>query len=104
MPTNVVVMRNCGQSFVQVSWQASRGALAYKAAAIGEDGKRLMCSSNGTECRLEGLMCGQVYSVRVSAMDDTCTSNESSPETLRTGKNESGSAEVFCNSCRPTHI
>lgn len=44
-------------------------------------------------------MCSQVYNVRVAAMDDNCTSNESSVEILRTGKDgqESISAEVFCN-------
>ncbi|XP_074491158.1 uncharacterized protein fndc7b [Sebastes fasciatus] len=84
VPTNVMTMTNCGKSDVQVTWSASRGALRYKAVAMDEDGKRLMCSSNETSCMLEGLMCSRVYSVGVTAMDDNCTSNESSVETLRT--------------------
>ncbi|KAK9519631.1 hypothetical protein VZT92_022346 [Zoarces viviparus] len=83
VPTNVMVTRNCGQSFAQVTWNASHGALRYQAAAIDKDGERLLCSSNETWCMLTGLVCSQVYSVGVSAMDDTCSSNESSPKTLR---------------------
>lgn len=86
VPTNVVVARNCGQSFAQVTWQASRGALSYQAAAKDKDGQRLLCFSDDTSCRLEGLTCSQVYNVGVTAMDDNCTSNESSVEIIQTGK------------------
>nr|XP_046247875.1 uncharacterized protein LOC124060678 [Scatophagus argus] len=85
VPTDVVVRKNCSQSFAQVTWRASRGALSYRAAAEDEDGRRLLCSSNETSCRLEGLMCGQVYSVGVTAMDDNCSSAESSAKIIRTG-------------------
>lgn len=88
VPTNVVVSRNCGQSFAQVTWQASRGALSYQASAKDEDGQRLSCTSNETACKLEGLMCSQVYSVGVIAMDNKCNSNESVAEILHTGTNK----------------
>lgn len=93
-------MRNCGQSFVQVTWQASRGALSYQAAATDKDGHLLLCTSNVTSCRFEGVMCSQVYSVRVTAMGDNCTSNESSAGIIQTGKNkqESIRVEVFVSS------
>ncbi|TNN29231.1 Fibronectin type III domain-containing protein 7 [Liparis tanakae] len=60
--------RTCGQTFVHVSWKASRGALRYRAAAVDDVGNRLTCSSNETSCVLEGLVCSRVYSVGVSAM------------------------------------
>lgn len=88
VPTNVVVSRNCGQSFAQVTWQASRGALSYQASAKDEDGQRFSCTSNETACKLEGLMCSQVYSVGVIAMDNKCNSNESVAEILHTGTNK----------------
>lgn len=88
VPTNVAVSRNCGQSFAQVTWQASRGALSYQAFAKDNDGQRFLCSSNETSCRLEGLMCSQVYSVGVIAVDNKCTSNESVVEMLQTGTNK----------------
>lgn len=84
----------CGQSFVEVTWQASRGALRYQAAATGTDGQRLLCSSNEPSCILEGLTCSEVYNVSVTAMDDNCTSNESSVEMLRTGKEEQESISI----------
>ncbi|XP_061884565.1 uncharacterized protein LOC133635404 [Entelurus aequoreus] len=77
VPTNVVAMTDCGQSFVEVSWQASRGAMHYQAAATHQDGHRLLCASNETSCRLEGLRCSQVYSIAVAAGSDECFSNES---------------------------
>ncbi|KAM7387685.1 hypothetical protein PAMP_023907 [Pampus punctatissimus] len=84
VPTNVVAKRNCGQSFMDVTWNASRGALYYQVAALDKDGRRLLCSSSETLCRLKGLKCSQVYNVGVSASDNNCTSNESSAMTVRT--------------------
>lgn len=104
-PTNMAVGRNCGQSFAQVTWSASLGALSYQAAAKDKDGQRLLCSSNGTSCRLEGLMCSQVYSVAVTAMDDNCSSNESSVEIIQTGQKEQEriSIDTFCKTQRLNH-
>ncbi|CAJ1061142.1 uncharacterized protein LOC117806306 [Xyrichtys novacula] len=84
VPTNVVARRTCGQSSVKVTWQASLGADSYQAAAVSRDGQRLLCPSNGTSCMLEGLMCGKVYSIHVSALNNLCASNESAPQTLQT--------------------
>ncbi|XP_061636365.1 fibronectin-like isoform X2 [Phyllopteryx taeniolatus] len=77
VPTNVVARTNCGQSYVEVSWQASRGALHYDAAATPRDGHQLSCASNETSCRMEGLMCSQVCHIVVSAGNNNCFSNES---------------------------
>ncbi|KAM3619311.1 uncharacterized protein V6R79_006036 [Siganus canaliculatus] len=85
VPTSVAVSRICGQSFAEVNWEASSGAVSYQAAATAGDGKRLLCSSNDTRCRLEGLMCSQVYSVGVTAMNHKCMSNQSATQTLETG-------------------
>ncbi|XP_034531079.1 uncharacterized protein LOC117806306 [Notolabrus celidotus] len=84
VPTNVVANRVCGQSSVQVTWLESLGAFSYQAAAVDKNGQHLLCSSNGTSCRLEGLMCSQVYSVGVAAVNHNCSSNESSAQTLQT--------------------
>ncbi|XP_034439595.1 uncharacterized protein LOC117760582 [Hippoglossus hippoglossus] len=74
VPTSVVAERNCGQTFVGVTWQASRGAKTYTAAAVDKDNNRFECWSNMTSCNLEGVMCGQLYNVSVVAVDDNCTS------------------------------
>ncbi|CAB1419900.1 unnamed protein product [Pleuronectes platessa] len=77
VPTSVVAERNCGQTFVGVTWQASRGAKSYSVAAVYKDGNGLECLSNTTSCNLEGVMCGQVYNVSVAAVDNNCTSQGS---------------------------
>ncbi|XP_034066039.1 uncharacterized protein LOC117542456 [Gymnodraco acuticeps] len=84
VPTDVMVTRTCGKTSAKVKWNESRGALHYEAAAVDEAGQPLLCSSNQTSCTLEGLVCSQVYSVGVTATDDTCTSNKSSAVILRT--------------------
>lgn len=96
VPSNVVVNRNCNQSFMEVAWQASRGAKNYLAAAVGKDGSHLQCVSNMTSCRMDGLICSQVYDVSVAAVDDTCTSTGSPTVTHPTGKN--CQISVFCYS------
>uniref|UniRef100_A0A8C5EQG5 Fibronectin type-III domain-containing protein n=1 Tax=Gouania willdenowi TaxID=441366 RepID=A0A8C5EQG5_GOUWI len=84
VPTNLITTRTCSQSFVDVMWQESRGAKNYTAAAVDVDGGRLECVSNQTNCRLEGIMCGQVYNISVAAVDGTCTSTGSPSVRLET--------------------
>lgn len=88
VPTNVTVKGTCSQDFAEVAWTASLGALSYQASAKAEAVQHVLCSSNKTTCRLEGLMCSQVYSIGVTALKDNCYSNESAAVTLKTGKSE----------------
>lgn len=78
--------KNCGQSFMEVTWQASRGAKNYTAVAVGKNDSRLECVSNGTSCSLEGVMCGEVYNISVVAVSETCTSSRSLVVEGPTGK------------------
>lgn len=87
VPTNVVATRNCSQEFVEVTWQVSRGAKNYTASAKDRDGNRLECVSNQTSCRIERIMCSQVYNISVIAVGDTCTSMRSTVVVLPTGTN-----------------
>jgi len=96
VPTDVMVTRTCGKTSAKVKWNDSRGALHYEAAAVDEAGQPLLCSSNQTSCTLEGLVCSQVYSVGVTATDDTCTSNKSSAVILQTGIDEQESISKMC--------
>ncbi|XP_055799638.1 fibronectin type III domain-containing protein 7-like [Salvelinus fontinalis] len=86
VPTNVTAHRTCGESPVAVTWDASRGAKIYTAIAMGNSGHRTECTSNDTTCSLEDLLCGQTYSLSVLAVDDACSSTESSMVTLETDK------------------
>lgn len=100
LPINVTATKNCGQNIVEVSWQASPGAKNYSAAAIDGNGHRLECVSNGTSCRLNGVVCGRNYSVTVAAVDDVCTSKRSSAVQLLSGKDKQkvqfGAFDMFC--------
>ncbi|XP_014901851.1 uncharacterized protein fndc7b [Poecilia latipinna] len=84
VPTNVVASRSCGQKFVDVAWQSSRGAQNYTVTAVDGQGSRLTCVSTETSCRLDGVKCSQVYNVSVVAMDDLCSSMRSTPVKLTT--------------------
>ncbi|XP_036410759.1 fibronectin-like [Megalops cyprinoides] len=90
VPTNVTAERTCGESMVTVHWEASRGALRYTAVAVGSGGHRSECSSNSTACNMADLLCGQVYTIGVVAVDDNCTSPQSQLMTLRTGREGAG--------------
>ncbi|PWA21255.1 hypothetical protein CCH79_00009504 [Gambusia affinis] len=79
VPTNVLASRTCGQKFVDVAWQSSRGAQNYTVTAVDEQGSRLTCVSTETSCRLDGVKCSNIYNVSVVAMDDLCSSMRSTP-------------------------
>ncbi|XP_029988577.1 fibronectin-like [Sphaeramia orbicularis] len=87
-----MAQRVCGQSYVEVTWEASHGAEYYKAAAEDKDGHDLHCMSNGTSCRLEGLMCSQMYTIGVSAADSYCTSRPTLADPVLTAP------------CPPSHV
>ncbi|XP_041914101.1 uncharacterized protein LOC121678548 [Alosa sapidissima] len=83
VPTNVTAQRTCGESAVTVMWRASKGALYYTAVAMGDSGHRSECRSNGTQCDISDLECGQVYNVTVMAEDNSCPSLPSDEVILR---------------------
>lgn len=85
VPTNVLASRTCGQKFVDVAWQSSRGAQNYTVTAVDEQGSRLTCVSTETSCRLDGVKCSNIYNVSVVAMDDLCSSMRSTPVKLSIG-------------------
>ncbi|XP_027882788.1 uncharacterized protein fndc7b [Xiphophorus couchianus] len=82
VPTNVLANRSCGQKFVDVAWQSSRGAQNYTVTAVDGQGSRLTCVSTETSCRLDGVKCSNIYNVSVVAMDDLCSSMRSTPVKL----------------------
>ncbi|XP_035277663.1 fibronectin type III domain-containing protein 7-like [Anguilla anguilla] len=83
VPTNVTTERTCADT-AAVRWVASRGATHYIAIAVGNSGHRSECSSNDTACELNGLLCGEVYTVGVAAVDENCTSPQSQTVMLPT--------------------
>ncbi|KAJ8279126.1 hypothetical protein COCON_G00061920 [Conger conger] len=84
VPTNVTAERSCGDSSIEVMWEASRGAMYYTAIARSDRGHTHQCSSNGTVCSIPDLHCSEVYTVGVVAGDDNGTSLLSQTVTLHT--------------------
>lgn len=102
VPTNVETRRSCSQNFVDVMWQASRGAINYTATALDADGSYLKCTSNETSCRLVNVMCGHVYNISVVAVDNTCTSMKSRTLQLQIGTRwqKYKLTLLMCNHCQ----
>ncbi|XP_055084582.1 fibronectin type III domain-containing protein 7-like [Periophthalmus magnuspinnatus] len=74
--TGVSTSRDCASSNVTVNWQTSTGANYYNATLIPDSGVSYHCSSeSSTSCSIDGLPCGQNFSVSVSASDAQCTIN-----------------------------
>lgn len=71
-----------------MDWQASDGALLYEVVATAASGHNVTCETNSSHCELDGLLCGQRYSVSVRAAGHTCSSVGSMEEEMLTGKRE----------------
>lgn len=67
---------DCANNTAVVSWPASRGALQYLVTAHGSHGND-SCQTSDLRCSLASLTCGSRYTVRVVAMDDSCSSIQS---------------------------
>lgn len=78
-PSNVSSRLICGAAAAaQVGWAPSANAVTYAVKATS-NGQVLTCSSPSPNCTLSNLVCGQAYSIRVTATDGTCVSSFSAP-------------------------
>lgn len=86
-PTNVVAQVQCGSGAVNVSWQASAGAIAYTVQAYiqSQTVPTASCVSSSTSCTLSQLQCGTMYNVSVLASDGTCNSSPLVGTAFKTG-------------------
>lgn len=58
----------------------------YIANANHSNGSQRSCTSMGTNCLIEGLECGQNYSVSVTATNFKCNSSISAAVAITTGR------------------
>lgn len=75
-PGNLSVHYNV--SVAEVMWGAARGASSYSVQAVSSRGLTASCATNRTGCFLNGLRCGQVYNVTVTAGNRTCNNTAAS--------------------------
>ncbi|XP_034036687.1 fibronectin type III domain-containing protein 7-like [Thalassophryne amazonica] len=75
VPTDVMVKMDCSKNMAHLSWNASKGALSYKAMVVNSRGHPVSsCEVTDLMCYITNLACGQSYSTEVVALDDTCSS------------------------------
>ncbi|XP_030016445.1 uncharacterized protein LOC115437357 [Sphaeramia orbicularis] len=72
-PSNVSAELNCVTHDGVVSWSPAAASVAYSVQAMSVNGHNSSCSSMGTSCNLEDLVCGQEYSVVVEPMHTGCS-------------------------------
>lgn len=85
--SSVSVDYTCTTNSATVQWTAVLGAESYRAIAMGDNGTQLMCTSQGTNCRINGLDCGQSYIVHVTPVSESCTNLlNSTTATFQTGE------------------
>ncbi|XP_029687008.1 fibronectin-like [Takifugu rubripes] len=89
-PMNLSVHYNV--STAQVTWNAAQGARSYSAQAVADQGSTVLCNTTNKGCFLNGLQCGQVYNVSVTAHERTCDS-ETSP-----------ARRITTEPCPPTNV
>ncbi|KAI5609206.1 hypothetical protein C0J50_6208 [Silurus asotus] len=83
-PTAVQTFIQCEDNIASVSWVNSDGALNYTAVAKGQTlGQTSICTTNTTICNWSDLLCGELYTVRVTASNLYCSSAPSDNTTIR---------------------
>ncbi|XP_061739473.1 uncharacterized protein LOC133540674 [Nerophis ophidion] len=90
-PTHITATLDCYTQRTTVSWYPSDGAVSYTVKAT-VPGDLAACETNTTHCDLEGMLCGQSYSIAVTAVGSTCSSTAYMTGTLLT------------EPCTPSHI
>ncbi|XP_038649438.1 receptor-type tyrosine-protein phosphatase beta-like [Scyliorhinus canicula] len=82
VPQAVNAQLDCATNVASVSWDSSAGALWYIATAVGGDGLTRTCHTRQADCEIKDLLCGQEYSIMVTAFNERCHSNQSSAVNL----------------------
>lgn len=77
---------NCISNIAVVSWNNSAGALFYTATVTQEDGRSQSCWSDSKQCGMPNVVCGQNYTVAVTASNNRCSSKPSDARTLQSGQ------------------
>ncbi|XP_015242186.1 PREDICTED: uncharacterized protein LOC107092315 [Cyprinodon variegatus] len=76
-PVNVFASANCKADSARVSWTPSSGTIFYIALAEDANGNSRHCYSLANTCSIEGLACGQNYTVKVISTNFACNSTAS---------------------------
>ncbi|XP_072560360.1 uncharacterized protein [Paramormyrops kingsleyae] len=83
-PSNVQNRLDCGSNNLTVSWDPNLDLLNYSVSIRSADGTVQFCSAWNTSCTIGSLICGQNYTVNVTASSNDCRSPPSVTQTIRT--------------------
>ncbi|OCT82973.1 hypothetical protein XELAEV_18025508mg [Xenopus laevis] len=56
---------SCNDNNAELSWKASLGALGYTATVSTQDMENVNCSTREIYCIVDGIKCGQIYTMTV---------------------------------------
>ncbi|XP_075901618.1 uncharacterized protein fndc7b isoform X2 [Nelusetta ayraudi] len=81
IPQNLQTSADCSSDVLLSKWDLAEGALRYTVEAYGNKGDRTHynCSTMSNSCAIQGVHCGDVLTVYITAYDNEC----SSPRTLQ---------------------
>lgn len=69
---NVAAHLDCHNNTAEVSWSSAAGASSYKVTAISADGFQSSCETDGNQCAVTQLQCGQKYNVTLTSINNLC--------------------------------
>ncbi|XP_029474400.1 uncharacterized protein LOC115100214 [Rhinatrema bivittatum] len=100
VPQNVSAYMACNSEVASLLWEPSPGAQLYHAVLMQSDGNTSTCSTANTTCSVSSLVCGQAYSISVTATNENCTSIASSFYEIQTAPcpPQQVSAQLDCSS------
>lgn len=81
IPQNLQTSADCSSDVLLSKWDLAEGALRYTVEAYGNKGDRTHynCSTVSNSCAIQGVHCGDVLTIYITAYDNEC----SSPRTLQ---------------------
>lgn len=109
---HIVSSINCQANSALVQWDPNGGAESYEVQALGTRGYVTGCNTTGTFCNVYNLLCGDVYTISVAAINNKCSVKGYPVLQLRSGKTalrpksrckhvtlEISSITSFCRNC-----
>uniref|UniRef100_A0AAX7TG83 Fibronectin type-III domain-containing protein n=1 Tax=Astatotilapia calliptera TaxID=8154 RepID=A0AAX7TG83_ASTCA len=99
-PIGVSASQDCLTSIAVVTWQPSNGSDVYTATMQTDTGVSKMCMSDTNKCSFLDLMCGQNFSVSVTASNQQCDVTSGPATSLQSGEDcmatRAGNAGFHC--------
>lgn len=86
LPDRVQAELDCSANSFDVQWRGSVGDVGtYTAIAIGSDNTRKSCDSTNTECTIQDVKCGVLYSIVVTTPSIDCGTIDGSNYQIQSG-------------------